>query len=312
MIILNEIVEKLNNILNGRDPETATIQRPTDLEFHVETPGFHLDYIHNAETNKNFIPVFVSSMGGQINAVPSLKQVDATIPLIFYFPVRFKNVFFALNDYLADVFVGKTLNYGTYSGRAISNISFARYGEIQGFDLKEFKNWVGTTFQREIEVSEPFLTMEISLYLSTSNSEFIYGNNVKITHLVIKYKGQTMVDDSDPICIDRVDVGSCEPAVQQLFSDRYSKGFAANAGFTRQIPLTIKNNLQYRALLSACEGAKDLQNLTFELTEEFPIPNINGDNLTVTNKYFITNYTRRVALGQLLGANFTLSLLREE
>lgn len=299
MIVLPEIAAKLQEILN--DSNT-----PVDLEFVVETPGFHIDSIADHNRSKNFIPVFISTLGGTINPVPILKQVDGTIPVTFYFPVRFKDKMFALNEYLNGVLVGKTIDWGELSGSILTNLSLPRYGEIQNLDLKQFEKWVDANFQREIEIMEPYLSMEISIYLSAVGEEFIYGNNVKVTSLVIKYDGETIFTDTEPICIDRADIASSEPASQQVFSDTYSKGFPANLAYTKQLPLIIKNNSSYYNLINICENTKDIQNLVVEMEEELPIYH-NDEPLVVTNKYFITNYSRRTSLGQLLGISLTLA-----
>ena len=315
MIVLPEIAKKLQEILNANEN--------SDLEYKVETPGFHLDKISDQKTKKNFIPVFISSLGGQNNPVPLLQQTDGTVPITFYFPVRFKEQMFLVNDYLNTVFIGKTINYGELSGRILSNLSLPRYGEIQDLDLVQFKSWVADNFKREIEVMEPYITLELTLYLSAVGEQFIYGNNVKIKSMEIYYKGDKIFEDEEPICVDRADIGSSEPAAQQLFSDTYSKGFPANAAYTKQLPLIIKNNEYYYDLINICENSKDIQNLKVTLVEEIPIQKefteeVGGEqvtvvkNLEVTNDYYITNYSRRTSLGQLLGISLTLANLQEE
>ena len=111
MIILTEVARKLENILNGVDEETTSYTRPFDFEFSVKAEGFHLDHIYNKNSGKNFIPVFIESLGGQYDAVPNLKRSTNTIAITIYFPVRFKNQFFAANDFLVNCFVAKKLNY---------------------------------------------------------------------------------------------------------------------------------------------------------------------------------------------------------
>lgn len=177
MIILKEVAEKLNNIFNNSDSEVQ-IDNPIPLLFMVATEGFHLDQISDRAKGKNFIPVFISSMGGEFNPVKGLKQSSYSIPMVFYFPVRFKDDFFRFGEFLEDVFVGSILNYGTLSGRAISNISVPRFGEIQNLDLKEFKDWVDSIYKKEIEIREPYMSMEISLFLTTAKEGLVYGNDV--------------------------------------------------------------------------------------------------------------------------------------
>ena len=314
MIVLPEVAAKLQEILN-QSPFNA------EFEFKVETPGFHLDSIADQKNKRNFIPVFISSMGGTINPVPILKQTEGTIPVAFYFPVRFKNVMFLLNDYLHEQFVGKTLDWGEISGSILSNISLPRYGEIQNLDLQQFRKWVDANFQRPIEIMEPYISMEISIYLSAVGDEFIWGNNVKISRLEVYYKGESIFVDEEPVCIDRADLASSEPAAQQCFGETHSTGFGANAAYTKQLPLIIKNNNSYYNLLEICEKTKDIQNLEVDITEQIPIQKteivddeevVTQEYLEVTNHQFVTNYSRRTSLGQLLGISLTLSDKRVE
>lgn len=303
MIVLPEVANKLQEILNSWDSG--------DLKFMVQTPGFHLDKVSDSITRKNFIPVFISTLGGTVNPVPLLKQTEGSVPVTFYFPVRFKDKMFALQEYLNEQLVGQNINWGELSGTILTNVSMPRYGEIQDLDLKQFKDWVNENFQREIEITEPFISMEITIFLSSVGEEFIYGNNVKIKSISISYKGVKIFEDENPICIDRVDIGSSEPAAQQTFSDTYSTGFPANASYTKQIPLIVKKSNDYYDLIDICENKKDIQNLILTLEEEIPIQK-NGNNLIVTNRYYITNYSRRTSLGQLLGISLTLADLMEE
>lgn len=177
------IAEKITNILNGVDSEIMQLglQNPTDFDFNVQTQGFHLDHITNAKKGTNFIPVFISSMGGQRNPVPNLRQGSYTLPIIFYFPVRFKDSLFTLDDFLCDCFCGRRLNYGTDDAplHCVSNISVAQFGEIQEIDvLKEFISWVENTYQTQIEITEPYISMQYTLYLSNADEDIVYGNEV--------------------------------------------------------------------------------------------------------------------------------------
>ena len=179
MIILKEVAEKLEAILNGSDEE-VTAANPTDFTYKVETEGFHIDHIEKKEKDGNFIPVFISSLGGQFNPVKGLKQGSYSFPIQFYFPVRFKDDLFALGDFLVDVFVGTILNYGDISGKAVSNISAPQFGEIQDLDLKQFERWATEIYKKPIEVMEPYLSMNITLFLSNAAPGLIYGNDVKV------------------------------------------------------------------------------------------------------------------------------------
>ena len=190
MIILTEVAKKIDKILNNGDSE-YTKTNPAPFEFVVATEGFHLDSISDRPNGENFIPVFISSMGGEFNPVKGLKQSNYSIPIVFYYPVRFKEIFFELGDFLEDAFVGSYFNYGLISGKAVSNISVPRYGELQNIDLKEFKEWVGSTYKREISVRELYLSMQVTLFLSTAKNGLVFGNDVT-NEFSFTYSGTTL------------------------------------------------------------------------------------------------------------------------
>ena len=171
MIYLNEVCEKISEILNSDE-------NPTGLLFAVESVGFHADKIYDKETNQNFIMVYVSSFGGEFNPVPNLGQAIYSIPITFYFPVRMKESFFVLDAYLHSVFVGASLTYGANTGKAVSNLSVANYGEIQNLDLQEFEKWASTTYRMPIEIMEEYMSMNLTLSLSTIADGYVFANEV--------------------------------------------------------------------------------------------------------------------------------------
>lgn len=172
MIYLNEVAERLGRILEGDE-------NPADFIYDVQTVGFHLDKIYSKGDGRDSIMVFVSQMGGSFNPVPGLNECTASIPITFYFPVRFKDAIFALDAYLHERFVGVFQNYGANTGDCVSNLSISQYGEIQDLDLKEFREWAESVYRKPIEVKEPYMSMTTTLYLSSMNSDFLYGNAFK-------------------------------------------------------------------------------------------------------------------------------------
>ena len=227
MINLPQVAKKLEDILNGVDTETIANTRNVDYEFVVATEGFHLDKIYDKETKKNFIPVFISSMGGEYNPIKGLKQADYNIPVVIYFPVSFKNDFFELNEYLVDCFVGAMLTYGTT--KCLSNISIAQYGELEEYDvLKRFREWVETTYNKPLEVMEVWMSMSFNLYLSSLGSDFKYGNDGAIS---LTYGQNT---DSNVVFDDFSLQGMSEPANQQLLdaTTPESSGLPQNTAYS--------------------------------------------------------------------------------
>ena len=172
MIYLNEVANKISDLLNSED-------NPADFVYDVQCVGFHLDRIYKKREGKNSLMVFVSSMGGSFNPVYGLGEATASIPVTIYFPVRFKESIFALDAYLHSVFVGASLDIGGNTGKVVSNLSVAQYGEIQDLDLREFKDWAESTYKRTLEVMEPYMSLQLTLYLSTLNDGYLYGNEAR-------------------------------------------------------------------------------------------------------------------------------------
>ena len=301
MIELEDVAIQLENLLNSAEGFEQ-------YEFNVETTGFHLDHIYNKETGKNFIPVFLSTMGGQHNPVPNLKQTDANIQVTFYYPVRFKKDFFRLNDFLINTFVGKFIAFGQQKARC--NISLPQYGEIQDLDLNEFKKWVDQLFHKTISVMEPYQSMTITLYMATVGSDFIWGDNVKISQIQV-YNGTTKIlDDENPVILERADIETCENASQQALDEKYIKGYPANLGVTKEIPLMVKNNKGYADLIKAIWKDKDTQTLKVTLVENMPFDYGEETTFSVTETYYISNATRKTAYGSLFAISLTLTPLR--
>ena len=165
MINLSEVCSYISDLLNSN-------ANPVDFLYDVQAVGYHADTVYDKEKGKNLIRVFVSTFGGEFNPVPNLGQATYTIPVTFYFPVRFKENFFALDGYLHHELVGKSIS----SFNAVSNLSIATYGEIQDLDFKEFKAWADNLYKKPIEVMEKYMSMTVNLYLTTISYKYKFGN----------------------------------------------------------------------------------------------------------------------------------------
>ena len=309
MILLNEVAEKLNAILNGTDTETLDLGliRNVDYYFSVATTGYHLDNIKNENVGTNFIPVFIDSMGGDYNAVPNLKQCTVSIPITIYFPVRFKQDFFALNDYLANVFVGRFLTYGTSTGKCISNISVSQYGEIQDLDLlHQFERWVENLYQRQIEKTEKYMSMQFNLYLTNSSSNYIYGNAVKYSlSMTIE---DTVYEDDD---LDWVQAGtgySNSPIAQQLVGvDNYAKNTTNISNYSKSILVYPKlNNQFWQKFIKAYNDQDGTLVDSLTLTKVYEGLSDDDSENTFEFEQIILGINENIARGDLI--SFTISL----
>ena len=305
MIILSEVATKLEELLNGSG-------NPTDLYFEVETEGFHIDHIKKDDNNGNFIPVFISSMGGQFNPVKGLKQGTYSLPIVFYFPVSFKEDFFVLGDFLVDTFVGASINYGTISGKAISNISVPIFGEIESLDFDQFKNWVDAKYTKPINKREAYMSMQVTLYLSNAASGLLYGNDIK-TNFSFTYNGSTYtLEDID---IDGASLQSNTQAQSEQEEDAdvpetTSVPFGTTYGQSFKVYPNVNtlaknetNKYFYRELLKAWLSGKIQEvdcSLTFQIGEA-------SLGLTYTRSCFIQSIVAPIEKGQLFALTLTFT-----
>ena len=308
MIILSEVAQKLEKILNGQDGE-VTATNPTGFYFQVETEGFHIDHIEKKEKDGNFIPVFISSLGGQFNPVKGLKQGSYSFPVIFYFPVRFKEAFFALGDFLVDAFVGTILNYGEISGKAVSNISVPQFGEIQDLDLGQFGKWVESQYKKPIEVMEPYLTMQVTLFLSNAAAGLVYGNDVKADLSFTDLNGvkHTLEDinwDGSSLQSNAQAQSEQEEGTSEATSVPFGTSYGASLKIYPDLNALAKGTDDvyfYRELLKIwLEG--NIQNIKTEVTFTIGDP---AYGLQYTRKCYIQSIVAPIEKGQILGLTLT-------
>ena len=310
MIILSEVAQKIKNILNGEDSE-ITASNPTDFYFVVETEGFHLDRIFDKSKHKNFIPVFISSMGGQFNPVQNLGEANYNIPVTFYFPVRFKTEMFLLNEFLADILVGAYLNWGTLSGKAVSNISVSQFGEIQDLDMKQFSSWVDQVFELPVDVMQPYMSMTFNLYLSSAKSGFVYGNDVTAT---LSYSGYTGDPESIIFAESTIQSKSQSVSEQQLGTEE-SQGVPFGVGYASGFSAYIKDDEFFKTVLQDwCNG--EAQTMEFTLTITFNSLKILNQNqvevpIAFSRVCYLDSATSIIRKGELLTMSFSFAKLSE-
>ena len=303
MILLNEVAQKIEDILNGSDEEIIRmgLQPPTGYYFKVATEGFHLDSIANIPESKNFIPVFLSSMGGQFNPVPELLQANYVIPIAIYFPVRFKDDMYRINEYLAKALVGRFLSYGVESGKALSNISVAQFSEIIELDLKSFLTWAETTYRKKIETMEPYIQMTISLYLSTASQEYVYGNDATATLTVVTDDEEWAEEDrTDELSFVQQSIQShSDPNVQQLIGSDETEGLPSGTSYASSFAVYVKNTNFYANLIEKWFDGK-AQTLTLNLELKFL-------NKTFTRTVYIQSTNLALQKGELATITFSFA-----
>ena len=295
MINLEDISKKISNILNGTDTEfTSQVGK---YAFKVFTEGFHIDSVYDFDSGKNFIPVFIGSLGGSYNPVPLLKEQSYSVSITLYFPIRFKNDMYYVNEMLYDAFCGQILTYGTQKAR--SNISVAQYGEIQDVDFEQFSQWIETEYKMKITKMEPWLSMTFTLYLTTADKleeqdGLLYGESLQITKM--SYKGEVL---DNLTLISHTSNLAGEPYSEQILGQSLHKTLISGSSQVFEIPFFIRNNNTYKTLMT------DYLQGTIDNNEVVITYNFLGT--TIEKVCVIQNASIHAQLGELLGMSLTLT-----
>lgn len=303
MITILEISQKLQSILNGTASEVISLTRPSDFQFVVATEGLHLDKIADRQSGKNLIPVFISQGGGEYDAVPNLNKSAFSLPITFYFPVRFKNDFYALNEFLSKALVGKVMNWGTSSGYCLSTISVAAFGEIQGLDLKEFKTWVENLYQEEVDVREYYMSMEFTLYLTTAD-DVVWGNQVEYK-LQITYDGVNYPTTPETLRWDSVgNALSIANMPQQLIGEDYVHNTRNITSRGRSIKAYMGSSVMWQKLLLVFNGGTNNLLTNIKLTKVYHFNDGTFQEFTFNN--VVIQLTEDNSLGVPISFTFTM------
>ena len=215
MINLKEIADTLSEVLNSaNNPLRIENER---VAFLVATEGYRIDKIDDRKLGKNLIPVFVGASGGENQPIPNLSQQSKSVNIAIHYPIKYKDIFYQLETYLDDEFVGKVRNMGTTTKGCLVSLSTAQFGEIVKGNFEQFANWANNTYERTIDDTQNWYSMILTLYATKMNDGYIFGNEIsfalKMTYLVpnfdIKYltdyygrysEGDKTVDDVRYYC----------------------------------------------------------------------------------------------------------------
>lgn len=310
MINLEEIARKLDNILNGTDadiPVGLTSPSNANYFFKVYSEGLYLSKLNDMNTGKNFIPVVVGAYGGENNPVAGLGEQDRNVMVQILFPVRFKIDMYALEEYLDEVFVGRQLAFG--SQNAICNLSPAQFGELQDFNFDEFKHWIENTYLQPVQVSEVYMVMNFTIYLSTAKdvgkvNGFVYGNEysykLSIGTLANVTSGTFSAGftDDTPVFVENNDIMESNPASQQLLGQKYSKSLSNTTAFSKTITIYYKNNSSYTWLLNKYL-TRDIQGIVAKVSEKY----LSTD--TYTDRYY---YVSSIGISAKKGELLTITI----
>lgn len=247
MIYLPEITKFIESALNGTNRWTYGIERPTDLHYKGKTVGFHLDSINDDRLKTNVIPFVVDLAGGSFNPINDLEQAEYSVQVALYFPVRFKEQMFALTSFVEKAFVGKVYPYGEQTGRCVSNVSPVRFGEIIHTDLKQFVNYINTNLGIAFDITENYMSMEFTLFLSSAAEGFVYGNDVSVRLRMIDSNGQDS-GMKNVIFADGSFQGNSQPASQQLLGATIPEinSLPINSAYGSSFSVYVKNDEFYK------------------------------------------------------------------
>ena len=312
MINLEQIVIKINNVLNGTDTEIPSgLVSPTNDNFFFRSfsEGLILTDIGDYVSGKNFCPVIVGALGGQFNPVKGLGEADLQTQVQIYFPVKYKAIFYEMVDYLTEVFVGGYLTFGTE--KAVCNISPAQFGELQDFDFMEYKKWTENVYKMKTEVQDTYMAMSFTLYLSTAKgigqtNGFMYGNSYSVSLTITDTSGNTILTDTSPVFVNSSQTMEVTPNSEQVLGNSFSLGLPNISAYGKTIPLYIKNTTGYANLLQKILD-RETQNLIVSFTETFDGLKLSDlSNVSHTSTYFINSVLLVPSKGSLLNIALTL------
>lgn len=305
MIELNELQTKLANIFNEIDTE-ITIDNPCkSFYFSVLTYGTHLDSVANKTIKKNVIPVYIANMEGEIEPIPTLNEQDLTYTVYIYFPIAYKDNFFAFGNYLMDVFNGKTLNFGANSGKAICALKPPELQEIQQYDFNEFKSFINENYNLPIEKSAQYGVMHFELYahqvanLGKTNG-FLIGNQIK-HKLSFEYGGK--IYEEDLITTSAARNLTSETVEQQGFNDYQTEAVAKNTTYINSVEAYVRENDFWLKFIELYETGL-LQNITFKYTRTYEF---SDKNVSYTFKSLLTQCPSEDSLGEVKTFTFAFA-----
>lgn len=288
---LDSIVTLISNVLNNITNTDS--HRYDDFYYDVQSTGFHADTAMIQKQGRNIIRVFVSQMGGSYNPVQGLGEVTLAIPITFYFPVRFKEEFFYLDEYLHNYFVGRSID-----GK-IANLSVASYGEIQNLDFKEFKQWADNLYKMPIEVMEQYLSMTVTLYLSSVNEGYLYGNEVTAS---LSWDNKTMaltfVDGSVQTNSNSVD--------DQVLGTKQALGLPYGVAFGSSFAFYLTNTTECKDFMTKWK-THWFEDEAITLTIRIPSLGTGNNPFTITKSCYLRSLMLPITKGQPLKATISLS-----
>ena len=255
MIRLDEIAIKLNEVLNNVDnPVRIDNAR---VAFMVATEGFRIDNIANKELGKNLIPVFLAASGGENNPVEGLKQQTKSINIGIWYPLKYKDNFYVLEDYLDDVFVGKLNNLGNNTGSCLTNLGTAEFGEITDGNFTQFEQWITSKYKKTLDVTMAWFSMTLTLYATKTSSGFMFGNEIKYELEMTYYK--PFINNVKYNNNDYVRYNLADETVDNV--DYYCWRADLDGGnydyiYTKKDTDTFKNIIEYISLKNAIEVYK--------------------------------------------------------
>jgi hypothetical protein len=333
MITIQHIAKELEEILNGTT-RNDVLPRPIDGLFAVRTQGYHLDNVHDYETGKNFFPVFLGELSGEFNPIPDLGQVDMSVPVSIYFPVRFKDKMLAMQEYLTESFVGQVLGFNpdghdVFQQYAVCNISLMELGEITDMDVDQFGNsilkglneFIEEQYKKPIETSEPWICLTFTIYLSTMNNAMasgkeapIYGNAYQV---FLQYS-----DWNTFITTDNVSIAySSSTESQQGFelesgsSEMRGSSFGVTSAISITFEAVVLRNAFWNEILNELLAGKLNPNdfeLQISLKSEFKQNDTDKTDFSFPlTCVVLTNFSTNIGVNEALTARFTFAPLAE-
>lgn len=305
MIEIQELQEKLNKMLNGKDnPNNVRISDYIDnYEFIVLSYAQYLDNIYNKRTGKNSIPVYISEPSGTVEPIPDLGEINMQYGITLYFPIRLKDKFFKLMDYFINAFCGRMLNFGENSGNALCNITVPTFNEIGEQEFVSFGEYMNNHYKIAIPRTDMWGAYTFTIYFHQlkglgSENGFLLGNQISytlsFTHNNTKYTDKVVLTSSARNYIS-------DPLSQQIIGESETLSLNKNSSYADSIQVYAKNNAFWNTFRDLFEMGK-LQGITFILAKTYGY-----DNKTYTKELILTSCPQSIEYGEAITYTFAFA-----
>lgn len=252
MININQLANKLEQILNGTYSEVVLPNGRPDLYFKVKTYGTMLDSVIDNNYKKEFIPVILTVSNGEIEAIKDSGLTDEDFNIAFFFPIDRKDQMVEMSLWLSSFIAGGYLDLGDETTSKVAlNCSKAVFNQIENQQFESFE-YTMSNFKLKVKRTDIYLVMEIELYTSYGKKGIEFGNAIEYELEIQETKTSLPIREK----LLRVDSSNgLESAVnsQQIINEYITKGVISATTKSQSIQFLYTNSNLTNLILDKLE-----------------------------------------------------------